>query len=243
MVPTAACLTPALQSVVASLLRAWAGWQRSWQRRGHEALDRSRSLSRLRSAPQQDGSPRRHLMRNGGCPTSGDIAGGVARMRVSGRRRVEEGCGEHGAQGCRALGELADPASALRISSEPGLAVCGATLCGLPALDGDGSADPDEGKRRTGAELAQEPRQLTGRLGGDGPSKFRQTTKMLEMASGRAVGRLAPSGSRGHHDGSRAHRTWCMAEGREGGSAAARGRNEGSPCGGAVFGKRQTWPK
>jgi hypothetical protein len=107
----------------------------------------------------------------------------------AGPRRAAE---RWGAQGCSAPGGLADPAPALRISSEPGQAVCGAPLCGLPALEGDGSAGPGGGMRRTGAELEQGPRQLTGRLGGDGPSDFRQTTEMLEMASGRAVGRLAP---------------------------------------------------
>jgi hypothetical protein len=171
--------------------------------------------------PQQGVFPRRHPRRYGGCPTFGDRAGGAARMRVGGRRRVEEGCGEHGAQGCRALGELADPAPALRISSEPGQAVCGATLCVLPALDGDGSADPDEGRRRTGAELEQEPRQLAGRLGGDAPSNFRQTTKMLENGVGAGCRAPCPLTRPGHHGGSRAHRAWCVLGGREGRSAAA----------------------
>lgn len=173
---------------------------------GCEALDSSRpppsSFHRL-SVESSHGGPRGTC---GAATTFSDRVGGAAMMRTPGLG-VMRGARSTKTQRQRALRELASPASALRISSEPGQAVCVATICVPPT-----GADPDVGRLRTGAEEAmQEPRQLKGRLGGDGPSNLRQTTKRLERAPIASAGHLGPLRPPRHHDGGRAHGPWMRA--------------------------------
>jgi hypothetical protein len=241
--PTAACRTPALQSVVASLLRARAGRSWSWPRRGHEALDRSRSRSAPLPAPSKASS---HVGTRGATgaalpsATEQAVRQGCVWAGGAASRRAAESTGHRDAGHLASL-PIQHPrcesraSRARRCAGRPSACSRPWTVMGAPT------------QTKAGAGQGQSSSRSHGSSRGDLAETHRATSdkrrKCSKMASGRAVGRLAPSRGRGIMTAAERTGPGACWEVGKAGPQQRRAGARAAPAAGVVFGKRQTWPK